>query len=147
MIVNIDKIFSSFVKDIDNESVMDFSQHPLVWVSMFKKIILNNVSLRETIEKQIALNNPALNLTEIKDATSIIIYMRAWEYIKNININMESHIDAILALYNENLMTSLLLILKHCENYEEYEKCSFIKTIIDTINLHQEKFGSLKKIS
>ena len=138
--MDIEKIFNNF-KDDSTTVVVDFSQHPVVWIGMFKKIIINHISFKETIIKTIKKNNPELEEDEIRIAGNIILYSRAWEYIKNVDLNMESHIDALLSLYSEDLMMALIKSKKHYERYEEYEKCAFIKSIIDRINLHQDKFG------
>jgi len=142
--MDIEKIFASF-KDESATVIVDFSQHPVVWIGMFKKIIINHISFKETIIKTIKKNNPELEEDEIRIAGNIILYSRAWEYIKNVDLNMESHIDALLSLYNEDLMMALIKSKKHYERYEEYEKCAFIKSIIDRINLHQEEFGFPKE--
>lgn len=144
VVMDIEKIFANF-KDESATVVVDFSQHPVVWIGMFKKIITNHISFKETIIKKIKKDNPELEEDEIRIAGDIILYSRAWEYIKNVDLSMESHIDALLSLYSEDLMMALKKSKRHYERYEEYEKCAFIRNIIDRINLHQEKFGFPKE--
>ena len=142
--MDIEKIFNNF-KDDSKTIVVDFSQHPIVWLGMFKKIIINHVSFKETIIKTIKKYNPELDEDEIRITGNIILYARAWEYVKNVDLNMESHIDALLSLYSKDLMVALKKSKNHYEEYEEYEKCTFIKNLIDRINLHQKKFGFPKE--
>ena len=135
--VNADHIFSLFGSgdDLDGNPVeksnLNFKQTPLYWVGMFKKTVLNHVNFNKKIIKLLIKSNEDLDINDLKEAGENIVYNRAWNYIKKIDINLPEHCKAIEKLSDEYLDTALELGIHYYEPVEDYEKCAHLKKILD----------------
>ena len=67
----------------------------------------------------------------MKEAGEHIVYSKAWNWIKKINIDNPLHLDAIDHYKDEYLQTSLELGISYWIETEEYEKCAHLQKIID----------------
>jgi len=153
-VLNIDKIFSLFPSaskdpnaDVDNS--LDFNENPLTWVKMFMKIVSNHVVYKnEIIASFTKTEINGLDTNDVEKAGEFIAYNRAWIYLSKLNIKKTSHLDALYANTDEGLIKMLKAIGRYFqqEGVEEYEKCAFIKNILDKVKIYYKKFGSLKKI-
>lgn len=124
---NIEKIFSIFDEehDITHEndiSFVDYTNHPLFWIGGFNKVILHNEFFKKYIEKIFPLTQQ--NGEEYsKEASNKLIYTRAWNYIKNIDLDNPLHIDCIKIKSDNKFLLNLDQTILFFENLEEYEKC------------------------
>lgn len=148
--MNVDKIFNEFLPLKDEEDsngvLLNFNENPLVWVTFFKKIILNhNIFKQQVVEEFIHTGINNLTEEDLIKAGNYIIYGRAYFFISKINIDMPSHSDAIYSISDDKLIKAFKLIIRYFESTEEYERCSFLINILDKIKVHEEKFGNLKK--
>jgi hypothetical protein len=57
------------------------------------------------------------------------MYDKAWEYIKEINIENQFHLECISKKSNLVMHSNLVNSIKHFEKLEHYEKCSILKKI------------------
>ena len=57
------------------------------------------------------------------------MFRKAWDYIKNIDLNKALHIDVIKSKSNVEFIEHLVLTINFYEVLEEYEKCAHLKTI------------------
>ena len=105
--VNADHIFSLFGSgdDLDGNSTsktyMDFKETPLYWVGMFKKTVLNHVNFNKKLIKFFQKANEELNIHEVQEAGEDIIYKKAWNYIKKVDlakVNVEDILSYITDL-------------------------------------------------
>lgn len=134
--MDISKIFELFtnsekVEDEEGTSYVDYTQSPLYWVGMYKKLVLNNSNLNKKIVKFFKDTNEDLDMDEMSEAGEWITYQRAWDYIKFINIEMESHIKAIKTFSDDYLETALKLGISYFEEKEKYEYCAHLKGILN----------------
>ena len=89
--INLNKIFDAFdksnvSKDTDDLSLLvDFSEHPLYWIGYFNKVINNYVFFTQYMTKNIKKTSLDVDIENIKKLSEVIIYNKAWNYIKNIN--------------------------------------------------------------
>jgi hypothetical protein len=56
-----------------------------------------------------------------------------------LNLEDSFHIDTLLGKADNNFLQACTLALDHFLELEEYEKCSFIKNIIEFIEFSQNK--------
>jgi len=136
MDINMDNIFGLFTSNEnldegDGIAFIDFKNTPVYWVGMYKKLILNHVNFNKKIIKFFKEANEELDINEIKEAGEFVVYNRAWNYIKAIDMDNKDHIDAIEKYCDEYLDTSLKLGISFFEQLEEYEKCALLKHIFD----------------
>lgn len=133
--MNVENIFSLFSKDENldgvNEKVhVDFTQTPIYWIGMYKKLVLNHINFNKKVIKFFKNANQELDMEDMKEAGEFVIYNRAWSYINKIDID---HPDTLLAIdkySDEYLDTSLKLGISFFEQHEEYEKCALLVKIL-----------------
>ena len=130
--MDINKLFSSFEDDSINDDdilLVDFSEHPLYWISGFVKVINNYTFFTKLNKKNFSKIDPSIKIEEIEKISDSLLYDKAWEYIKSLKINNLFHVECIKLKADENFLHSLTSSIKHFENLEEYEKCAFLKDV------------------
>ena len=140
--INVDNIFSLFSENEELDGVnskvqIDFSQTPIYWVGMYKKIVLNHINFNKKVLKFFKEANEELDVEDVKEAGEFVVYHRAWHYIQNVNIDNVEHIIAIEKYADEYLDIALKLGISFFEQYEEYEKCALLKKILDKVKKFQ----------
>ena len=146
--VSIDNIFGLFShddKDLskgENVTYIDFKKSPKYYLGMYKKLILNHINFNKKVLQFFKNSNADLELNDMKEAGEYVTYNRAWNYVKNLNLKDEIHIDAIKFYSDEYLITSLELGIHYFQNQEEYEKCAFLLKIKEKSKNLQSKLGA-----
>ena len=136
--INLDNIFSLFSTNEELDGVnsvvqMDFSQTPIYWVGMYKKLVLNHINFNKKVLKFFKESNQELDVEDMKDAGEFVVYNRAWHYIQNVNIDNKEHIIALEKYSDEYLDTALKLGISFFEQHEQYERCALLKKILDKV--------------
>ena len=130
-----DKIFQLFVdgKEINDDKtkseIRDFMNGPFAKIGMFVKLIQNHEVFHRKLEKFLKKEQPNYNVESTKEASEFTVYNRAWSYIKNISINDEDDLNAIINFEPKALSKVLVSSLSFFEGYEEYEKCAHLHKI------------------
>lgn len=138
--MNLQHIFSLFIdspKEEVNEEVQrladDFKDHPLVKIGMFKKIIKNYLVLGDTLLNFFSKSNVDLEVNDIKRAGEYMIYSRAWEYIRSINIKNNFHLEHLRILSNQEFIELLENSIQYFKGIEAYEKCAHLYGIKEKV--------------
>lgn len=132
--INIDNFFDLLSYDDgvrSDTAYIDFKNTPVYWVGMYKKLILNHINFNKKVVEFFKEANEEFDSDDIKEAGEFVVYNRAWNYIKKVDINKKDHIDAIEKYCDEYLDISLKLGILFFEQSEEYEKCALLKHILD----------------
>ena len=130
-----DKIFQLFVdgKEIKDDKtkseIRDFMNGPFAKIGMFVKLIQNHEVFHRKLEKFLKKEQPNYNVESTKEASEFTVYNRAWSYIKNISINDEDDLNAIINFEPKALLKVLVSSINFFEGYEEYEKCAHLYKI------------------
>ena len=135
--MNINKIFSLFSSSEEPEKKVndiDLSNSPTVWIGMFKKLILNYETFSKQMIQFFKLSDPPLDTDEIEKASSYMVYERAYEQLSKLDLTNQSHLDSIYLYSDDTFKMTLHSALNYYEGEEEYEKCAFIKQILDIGN-------------
>ena len=141
MYMDIEKVFGLF----DNEEpdsllekarlvdqLLDYKEHPLFWVGMFKKLISNHKTFnKEVVSFFSKLEDEELDIYDVEQAGEFITYNRAWFWISKVNIQDRNSQEAILYYGDEYLITHFKFIISFFEEFEEYEKCAHLKTLLE----------------
>lgn len=135
---NLDKIFDLFSANEELDGVnstvqIDFTQTPIYWIGMYKKLVLNHINFNKKVLKFFKQSNQELDLEDMKDAGEFVVYNRAWHYIQNVNIDNKEHIIALNKYSDEYLDTALKLGIHFFEQHEQYERCALLKKILDKV--------------
>lgn len=134
--MDLNKIFDSFDqsdKDDENNLLIDFSDHPLFWIGGFNKLISNHLFFKKYTVKMFENISPDINIEELEKAGEHLMFGRAWDYIKNLNIHNLFHMDCLKTKSDIDLYNSLEITIRHFEELEEYEKCMLLKEIQDKV--------------
>jgi len=135
--MNINKIFSLFSSSEEPEKKVNevkLSDSPVIWIKMFKKLIINYETFSKQMIQFFKLSDPPLDTDEIERASSYMVYERAYEQLSKLNLQNETHLDCIYLHSDDDFKATLHSALEHYEAREEYEKCAFIKQILDISN-------------
>lgn len=135
--MDIEKIFNHFTPESISLSNDDAYYEALFLINNFNKIALNSKDIQGKVNHMFKKMSPDLDLNDIRKAGEFILFKKLWELIKKIDINNESHC-VVLKLksgekYNHELEYNINLLISYFETSEEYEKCAFLKKIIDKI--------------
>jgi len=130
-----DKIFQLFVdgKEINDDKtkseIRDFMNGPFAKIGMFVKLIQNHEVFHRKLEKFLKKEQPNYNVESTKEASEFTVYNRAWSYIKNISVNDDEDLNAIINFEPKALLKVLVSSISFFEGYEEYEKCAHLHKI------------------
>lgn len=135
--MNINNIFNLFSDDDsqpdETSLLIDFSEHPLFWIGGFNKLIRNHLFFKQYTIKTFKNIDPELEIDEVEKAGEYLMFDKAWEYIKNLNVENPFHIDCIKVKSSEEFINNLELSIAFFEKLEEYEKCASMKKIKDKV--------------
>jgi hypothetical protein len=112
---------------------MDFSEHPLFWISGFNKIIDNHLFFTQYTVKTFKNISPDINIDELEKAGEELMFRKAWDYIKSIDLEKNFHVECLKNKASRDFMYNLQISIQFFEMYEEYEKCALLKNIETTI--------------
>jgi hypothetical protein len=135
--MNIDDIFNLFKspeEENDSTTQVDLSDHPIIWMGMFKKLIINYKVFSKQMVEFFESSDPKLDTDDIKLAGSMMVFVRAMDHISKIDTTNQMHRDCLILYSDESFLKSLSLALSHFEDLEEYENCALLKKIQDVAN-------------
>ena len=115
--------------------LLDYKNHPLFWVGMFKKLIHNHDVFNSQILKFFDELDEGLDLVDIDRAGEYVVFTKSWEYIKKVNPDDLQHQEALYHFSDIQLKTALELSLNYFQEHEEYEKCAHLKKNLEFIKL------------
>tara|TARA_R110000744_G_C19317096_1_gene557272 strand:+ start:817 stop:1239 length:423 start_codon:yes stop_codon:yes gene_type:complete len=131
--VNKDKIFELFDSNDatmeKGKDLINFNTTPYYKLGMFTKLIVNHFVFHHKLLKFLQKEQPSYNSESTKEASSYVVFNRAWSYIKQINIQDKNHILAILEFDPKILDKTLKSAIQYFEECEEYKKCAHIFSI------------------
>jgi hypothetical protein len=132
--MDINKIFDVFKpEDEVNETTQVVFEGPIMWIGMFSKLIANYEVFTKQIIMFFRTTNQDLNMDDIEQASSYMVYTRAYDSLSKIDPENPLHIEALKLYSDKPFKTALKNALEYYENIEEYEKCAFLKKIQDVI--------------
>lgn len=134
--IPVDKIFDLFKYDEDPSLTLgeDFHNSPYAKIGMFNKTIENSGALFIQIKKIIQESKTIeWNFENAVKSTNTVIFYKSFLYIKDIDINNLTHVDALKCYDPSRLISNLNQSISFFERKEEYEKCAHLLKIKNTI--------------
>ena len=113
-----------------NPLAIDFND-PFIKLKMFKKLIMNYTFYNKGLIEMFKKSDPKLDVRELERAGEAMLYERAYSYIEDLNLKSRKVKKIITSNVDEELEGAFKLSLKYFEEIEEYEKCAFLKNILD----------------
>jgi len=108
--------------------------HPRYYIKMFVKLVQNYTTYNKQLIKFFGASDPQLDTREIQETGEFMLYGRAYEYLKNIDIQDKYHIKVLFEEADIELEQALNKALNYFEVEEEYEKCAVLKKYLDFLN-------------
>ena len=139
--MDINKIFGAFNSEKDDNGfpipkfIKDIEEnHPKYFLGMFKKLINNHLNYQKGLIQMFQMADPKLNIDDIKAAGESMLYIRAWDYIKNYDLGDKYSQKVLTKEKSVELEHALVSAIIYFENQEEYEKCAFLKKFLDFLD-------------
>jgi hypothetical protein len=142
--MDIDKIFDLFdnkepnlqkEKNQEIDVIIDYKNHPLFWVGMFKKLIQNHQVFNDQLLKFFDKLDEGLNIKDVDKAGEFLVFNRSYEYIQKVDPDNLAAQEALFRFADIHLKIALELSINYFQEYEEYEKCAHLKKILQFVKL------------
>jgi hypothetical protein len=142
--MNIDKIFNLFNgEEFDSlkekaqavDILIDYKNHPLFWVGMFKKLIQNHHVFNDQLLKFFDKLDEGLDIVDIDRAGEFVVFNRAWSYIQKVDPDNLVCQEALYRFSDIHLKLALELSINYFQEMEEYEKCAHLKKNLNFVKL------------
>jgi hypothetical protein len=133
--MNINNIFNLFsdqsdqLPDDETSLLIDFSEHPFYWIGGFNKVMANHSYFKQYTVKMFKDASPSLDEDDVERAGNHLMFEKAWEYIRDIKLNNQFHIECLGKKASYEFGKNLEHAVQHFEQFEEYEKCALLKGI------------------
>lgn len=139
--MDINKIFGAFNSESGNDGfpipkfIKDMEEnHPRYYLGMFSKLINNHLNYQQGLIQMFQAADPKLNIEDIKAAGENMLYNRAWDYISQFNVE-DKYCEEILKKEGSfKLEYAIISSITYFEKEEEYEKCAFLKKLLDFLD-------------
>ena len=139
-----EKIFSLFDSPNTMDAHEDFMDSPYTKIGMFNKIIINNKIFLQKLKFSLDKIKKVYSEEGINEYTAFVTFNRAFFYINQVDIDNNTHIDALMCYNPELLICNLDQSILYFEKNEEYEKCAHLFKIKDFLIKFEESLASLK---
>ena len=116
------------------ETLVDFKEHTVFWVGMFRKLIHNHKEFNTQVLEFYSKMDEELDIYDVEVAGEFVVYNRAWFWISKLDIQTRMCQEALLHYADKHLVTYLKFSISYWEEYEEYEKCAHLKKLLDFIS-------------
>jgi len=137
--MDINKIFGTFNSNQENDGfpmpkfIKDMEEnHPRYYLGMFSKLINNHLKYQQGLIQMFQAADPKLDIKEIKSTGEVMLFSRAWDYISQFNLEDKYCLEILQKESTFKLQDALNLSIKYFEKSEEYEKCAFLKKLLDS---------------
>lgn len=134
---NINKIFNLFGEEEPQEKkptvLVDFKNHPIYFILMFKKMISNHLMNRSSILSIIKQADPTSNIDEIQAVGDNICFNKSLEYLNNLNFDDINVSRYIKEQSDKDLLFTIDKAIEFFLGREEYEKCIILKKFQDQV--------------
>ena len=112
MSMDINKIFGMFGDD-DRKSKLDeieslkrleeFHATPTYKIGMFKKMLLNHNMLKNKLINMFKTPSDEFNVKEMEEVGEYLAYNRAWDYIRECDLDSELWVDSLKVMDDDNI--------------------------------------------
>lgn len=136
---NIFGLFDSESEGSDAKKISNTTEFPYIFINLFIKLILQIEMQNIQAERALRKLGSDIDVSKLKYVNKLMSTARAYELIAQFNPSDNSHVEALLNSDLEAFDLACNKILTTLTQYEEYEKCSFIKELQDFIKFYQNK--------
>jgi len=112
-------------------SIEELMDTPVYWIGMFKKLIYNYKSFGDKLLLQVEGFDIGTDYDDVQKAYEFMLYERSYFYLSCLDVSNPKDLKILKEKSDKTLLFTLDTCLLYFEEQEEYEKCSFIKEILD----------------
>ena len=123
------------IKDVK----IEISQHPLILVGMFTRMVLRGEEVNKDIMKFFQEIEREVTASEQEHFNKFMIYNGALSFLTQVNLDDPLHVEVLLEKTGEDFLQACHMTIQFFTEREEYEKCAFIKKFQDFIKFSQNK--------
>lgn len=124
-------------KDMKKE-VEEFQNSPYFKINMFIKMLNYGISFKKKSMKFFNNLTTELDPNDISEAGDFMLFSRGWFWISQCDLNNEIWREDLLHSNRVDLLECLNIMVLYYQNVEEYERCAFLKKIVDFITSYKE---------
>ena len=135
--MDIEELFNLFKnpeEEKDESIQINLAEYPAVWMGIFKKLILNYQTFSKQLLKFFETSDPQLDINDIEKAGCYMVFNRALDNLSKIEVDNSFHIECLKFYADDDFKKALSLAIDYFVSEEEYEKCSYLQKIHDTVN-------------
>lgn len=118
---------------------IEISEHPLILVGMFTRMVLRGEEVNQDIMKFFQEIERKVTAKEQEHFNKFMIYNRALSFLAQMNLEDPLHVEVLLDKTGEDFLQACEMTIEFFTEREEYEKCAFIKKFQDFIKFSQNK--------
>lgn len=123
----------------DIRRLESFKETPMFKLGMFKKIVFNHISYKKKIIELFKSVKPQLDVEELEETGELVAFERGWDFISQCSIKEEEWRVGLTLCNDEEFRVALKLTIQFYQNLEEYEKCAYLKKILDFLQKNLDK--------
>lgn len=116
------------------EQLSKVKESPAFKLGMFKKLIFNHLSFNESLINLVKRADEDFDIDDVKNASEYIVYVKAWEFIKDFDLKDTESFDILKKYSSQELLTAFKLAINFFQKLEEYEKCAHLHKIETAMN-------------
>jgi len=121
------------------EKSIEISDHPLILVGMFTRMVLRGEEINTDIMKFFQEIDRPVTKLEQENFNKFMIYTRAMHFLTQVDLENDLHVEVLLEKAGDDFLTACQQVIDFFSEREEYEKCAFIKKFQDFIKFSQNK--------
>ena len=125
--INKNKIFSLFPDTVDGVDIdisQDISTEANIMLGMYVKLIYNHDVFHSKLKNFYKKEKVPFDIEQTKEASSFVVFNRAWSYISKINMKQPEDLEAIINYKQDTLLSTLTKGIEYFESSEQYERCA-----------------------
>lgn len=136
--MDLKKIFKLFDSDEPEEKPVivneQLAEHPYIYMGLFKKLITNYNAFSEQLFQFMRSSDVNLDVEKMEKVGVHMVYWRAYDHLAKIDLTNSFHVEIIQTYADDKFIYALNMCLQYYEDTEEYEKCAFLKKILDIVS-------------
>ena len=138
---NIFGLFDSGSKESEEKEIgkIEISDHPLILVGMFTRMVLRGEEVNKDIMKFFQEIERKVTASEQEHFNKFMIYNRALSFLAKVDLKDPFHVEVLLEKTGGDFLQACDMTIQFFTEREEYEKCAFIKKFQDFIKFSQNK--------
>jgi len=118
---------------------IDVSEHPIILMGMFTRIVLRGEEINKEIMKFFQEIDYNISRSSREHVNKYMIYTRALHFLSQLDLKNPFHAETLAEKAGEDFLEACGDVIEFFAEREEYEKCQLVKEFQDFIKFSQNK--------